>query len=622
MKMEKKLGALGVFSIGAGAMISSGIFVLPAIAYQNAGSGILIAYFLAGILMLPALFSKLELVTAIPKAGGTYFYIERILGTPYGTIAGFSNWFSISLKGAFALIGIGIFATLIGPELSVWHIKSIAIGACIFFTLLNLFSVKTSGNVQIVLVGFLILIMSGYIIYGYRYMDFSHFQGMTHFEWDKILSTTGMVFISYGGITKIASVAEEIKDVQKNLVKGMISAFVVVQILYLLTIFVLIGVMPKGELQHSLTPISDSAAIFSGLTGLIIMSIAAMIAYITTANAGILSASREPMAMSRDSILPPFFSKISLKRKTPYWSILFTGLFMILVITVLDIKNLAKVASLFMIFLFAMVNFALIVIRVSKIANYKPSFKAPLFPVLQIIGILAYILLIIEMGAFIILFASLFVLAALAWYFLYVKKRVTRKSALVHTVQKLLTKDLVDDTLELEEELLDILIERNEIIEDRFDKLIRKAVILDLEHSITKEELFSLLSIEVEKKLDIPANEVLNKLQEREEISSTLLYSGIAMPHAIPHIIIAGSHKFDVFIVRNKQGILWNDKNEMVYTVFCLIGTKDERHFHLKSLMAIAQIIQNENFNKEWMKARDVTDLRTILLLANRKREQ
>ncbi len=621
MKMEKKLGALGVFSIGAGAMISSGIFVLPAIAYQNAGSGILIAYFLAGILMLPALFSKLELVTAIPKAGGTYFYIERILGTPYGTIAGFANWFSISLKGAFALIGIGIFATLIGPELSVWHIKSIAIGACIFFTLLNLLSVKTSGNVQIVLVGFLILIMSGYIIYGYRYVDFSHFQGMTHFEWDKILSTTGLVFISYGGITKIASVAEEIKDVRKNLVKGMISAFVVVQILYLLTIFVLIGVMPKGELQHSLTLISDSAAIFSGLTGLIIMSIAAMVAYITTANAGILSASREPMAMSRDSILPPFFSKISLKRKTPYWPILFTGLFMILVITVLDIKNLAKVASLFMIFLFAMVNFALIVIRVSKIANYKPSFKAPLFPVLQIIGILAYILLIIEMGAFIILFASLFVLAALAWYFLYVKKRVTRKSALVHTVQKLLTKDLTDDTLELEEELLDILIERNEIIEDRFDKLIRKAVILDLEHSITKEELFSLLSIEVEKKLDIPAKEVLKKLQEREEISSTLLYSGIAMPHAIPHIIIAGSHKFDVFIVRNKQGILWNDKNEMVYTAFCLISTKDERHFHLKSLMAIAQIIQNENFNKEWMKARDVTDLRTILLLANRKRE-
>ncbi len=118
MALKKDLGLAGVFCIATGAMISSGLFVLPGIAFAKAGPAMILAYLLAGVLVVPAMFSKAELATAMPKAGGSYFYIERSMGALPGTMAGLANWFSLALKSAFALVGIGAFASLIRPETS------------------------------------------------------------------------------------------------------------------------------------------------------------------------------------------------------------------------------------------------------------------------------------------------------------------------------------------------------------------------------------------------------------------------------------------------------------------------------------------------------------------------
>ncbi|RKX83730.1 MAG: hypothetical protein DRP57_07380, partial [Spirochaetes bacterium] len=112
---RKSLGLLEVFAIASGAMISSGIFVLPSVVFSIAGPGIILSYFLAGLMVIPGLLSKAELATAMPKSGGTYFFAERSLGPAVGTFVGLANWFSISLKSAFALIGIGVFLKLIYP---------------------------------------------------------------------------------------------------------------------------------------------------------------------------------------------------------------------------------------------------------------------------------------------------------------------------------------------------------------------------------------------------------------------------------------------------------------------------------------------------------------------------
>jgi len=625
MKLKKELNSVEVFSLAAGSMISSGLFVLPAVAYGVAGPGIIISYFIAGLLVMPALSSQLELATAIPKAGGTYFFSERILGTSAGVVNGAANWFSISLKSALALVGIGAFASLIFPEITEMQIKLVASGGCVLFTLLNIFSIKMSGRVQVVMVFFLLSILAGIVLVGYRVMDFKPYRGISEVSWESVLVAAGMIFISYGGLTKIASVAEEVKDPKKVLVRSTFSAFIVVQLLYLLVIFVMIGVLPPAGISGSLTPISDAARLFSdnpmwGRGFQIVTALGAILAFITTANAGIMTASRVPLSMSRDQLIPEFFSRVGGKRKTPVYSILFTSLFMLLAIFAFNIEKLAKVASLFMLGLFMMVNVALIVIRYSRMANYKPSFRSPLFPFIQIAGIICYLFLIFSMGTFTITAAVIFTVLALLWYFLYSRKRAERKSAFLNMVEEVTAPEFKTDEKELEAELLDILIERDEIVLDRFDRIIRASPVIDIDRPMTRSEIFSEIAGVVAGRWGIKKEDVEKKLNVREEEASTLVYPGVAVPHAIPHVVVEGEHLFDIILVRNRAGIEWNGKGDKVRTVFALIGSKDERNFHLRALMYIAQILQDPDFHREWSGARGEKELRSVILLTRRRR--
>ncbi|PSP50367.1 amino acid transporter, partial [Halobacteriales archaeon QH_7_69_31] len=76
-ELERDLGLWSVMAISVGAMVGSGIFILPALAMKMAGPAVVLAYLLAGVLVLPAALSKSEMATAMPEAGGTYIYIER-----------------------------------------------------------------------------------------------------------------------------------------------------------------------------------------------------------------------------------------------------------------------------------------------------------------------------------------------------------------------------------------------------------------------------------------------------------------------------------------------------------------------------------------------------------------
>lgn len=629
MELKKSLGGLEVFSIAAGSMISSGLFILPAIVYTSAGSYMIIAYFLAGILVLPALFSKLELSTALPRAGGDYFFSERILGSAAGEITGFAAWFSLSMKSAFALIGIGVFATIIMPGISEFQVKAIAAGACIFFGITNLLSVKLSGRLQIVMVGGLFFILILFILTGYTQIEFGHFFDSSHnVSVSTIITATGMVFISYGGLTKVSSIAEEVHDLSRNLVFGTVAAFIAVQTAYIFVLFIVIGVTPPEVLKHTLTPISEAGVYIFPSTPLSkllvgLTSFAGMLAFVTTANAGIMAASRSPMAMGRDGLVPEFMSTVSKRRKTPYVSVILTTLFMLAVIIVLPIEKLVKVASLFKLLLFAMVNISVIIIRTSKLSNYKPTFRTPLYPLPQIIGTGAYLFLITQMGMFTQLLALFFVILSLIWYFIYAKRKVMRKSALLYMIEGLATPDFIgeDENSDLEDELLDILIERDDIIEDRFDSVIRNAPVIDYDRTVSRDEMFDEVSKLIEEKTGINREKLRIKFNAREEETSTLIYPGVALPHAIPHVIVEGEAIFEMVIVRNKYGIVWDKTGEIVYTAFCLIGSRDERNFHLKALAAIAQILMNPKFEHEWHKAKNAKEMRTALLLAKRRRE-
>ncbi|MCD4796041.1 MAG: amino acid permease [Candidatus Cloacimonetes bacterium] len=619
IKLKRELGLLDVFCIASGAMISSGLFILPGLAYFKSGPAIVVAYLLAGILVLPSMLSKAELATAMPKSGGAYFFINRSMGAGFGTLAGISAWFSLAFKSAFALVGIGAFASLIFPDVSIFQIKLIAAVFCILFTIINLIGTKHTGRLQIIMVLVLLAILVLYVFRGIPKVDNHNFDVFMKGNLKTLFMTAGMIFISYGGLTKVASVAEEVKNPSRNLPLGMISSFCIVTLFYVLVVFVTVGVLGDGLLlpgskQYTLTPISDGAGVIMGSTGIIILSLAALLSFFSTANAGILAASRNPLAMSKDQLLPSFFGKIGKKHNTPHNSIIFTSLFMVAVIF-LPIETLIKTASTMKILLFMFVNISVIIMRESGIQNYRPKFKTPFYPWGQIFAVVAYIFLIVEMGTGPLLITGVFIFLGILWYWFYGRIRSNKESALLHIVQKVKAKEL--PTTFLEKELKEIIRERDSIQKDRFDSLIENSVVLDIEKSVTKEDLFDIISEKVSTSINKNNKYFFNKLVEREMESSTVLTENLA----IPHIIIEGEKKFNILLARCKEGIYFSEDAPNIQIVFVIYGTKDERNFHLQALAAIAQIVQDSNFEKKWLAAKNEEALRDIVLLGERRRK-
>ncbi len=613
--LKKQMGFLSVFSIASGAMISSGLFILPGIVYDLAGPAVVISYLIAGLLMIPTVFTKAELTTAMPKSGGTYFFAERSLGTFAGVLSGFANWFSISLKSAFALIGMGAFLKIFYPDITYHNIQFIAVGLTIFFMILNILSVKSVSQMQIFLVIFLLISLFLYCIVGYRFVVPSYYKPFFPKAWQSIFTATGMVFISFGGITKIASVGEEIKNPGRNVPWGMISALIVVGFLYVVVVDITVGLVPSSTLKNSLLPLVDGAKIFWGTLGIIVITIAGMIAFITTANAGILSASRVPLAMSRDGITPGAFQLLN-RKSLPYISIFFTSGFMMIAILLLDLKSLVKLASTLMLLLFLTVNLSLIMMRESKIPGYRPKFKAPLYPWIQIFAIGFYGFLIIQMGRSILFEIGIFIFVCFLWYLFYVREKVERKSALMYIIDRIISpdKELVKGSLE--EELKDIIWVRDEITQDRFDTLIKDAKFLDIQDEMTRDDFFRLASKEIAPSIKMSEESVYEALQKREMDTSTVIHPGLA----IPHIITPGEGIFTILVARAKNGISFSPEKPPVKAIFLLAGSRDERNFYLRALMAIAQIAQDKKFDQEWDESPSSEDLRNLILFSSRKR--
>jgi amino acid transporter/mannitol/fructose-specific phosphotransferase system IIA component (Ntr-type) len=619
-KLRRQLGSLDVFAVAAGAMISSGLFVLPAIAFTKAGPAVILSYLFASILIIPSVLSKAELTTAMPRAGGTYFFVERSLGPILGLFSGLAGWFSLALKSAFAVVGIAVLVEVVlqmvfPTQLEPWHLKAITIVCCLCFTALNIVSVKHTGRFQVLLVGILLVILTFFVFFGSGAVEAVRYKGFLEKGWLAVFATAGLVFVSFGGLTKVASIAEEVKNPGRNLPLGMLLAWFVVTLFYIGVIIITIGVVAGEELGGSLMPISLAASKFMGLSGFALLSVAAIAAFVTTANGGILAASRSPMAMSRDHLLPPLLARVNKRFKTPHVSILLTGGFMIMAIVLLDIESLVKTASTLMIILFILVNASVIIMRESRIQSYRPKFKSPLYPYIHIFAIIAYGALIIDMGKVPLLITAGFVGLSVAWFWFYVSRRVSRASAVMHVVERVTDREL--KTVTLENELRDILIERDDIIEDRFDRLIRECEILDVQGRHSAEKIFRQVYTILAEKLGTDEFVLFEKFLHREVEGGTVVQPGFA----IPHIIVEGENKFDILLIRARDGIDFSHAPDPVRIMFILAGSKDERNYHLRALMAIAQISQEKQFEQRWLAARDTETLRNLILLSTRKRD-
>ena len=247
--LERDLGLGAVFAISVGAMIGSGIFILPALALKIAGPAVIVAYLLAGLLVVPAALSKSEMATAMPEAGGTYLYIERGMGPLLGTVAGVGTWFSLSFKSALALVG-GVPYLVLLFDLPV---KPVALGLAAFLVVVNLLGAKQTGRLQTVIVSIMLVALGWFVAGSAGKVQQANYQDFFLGGWAGLLAATGLVFVSYAGVTKVASVAEEVEDPGRNIPLGILGSLGFTTLLYVGIVAVMVGVTEAGSVAGAVT---------------------------------------------------------------------------------------------------------------------------------------------------------------------------------------------------------------------------------------------------------------------------------------------------------------------------------------------------------------------------------
>lgn len=452
-ELERDLGLFSVLAISIGAMIGSGIFILPALALEIAGPAVILAYLLAGFLVVPAALSKSEMATAMPEAGGTYIYIERGMGPLLGTVAGVGTWFSLSFKSALALVG-GVPYLLLLLDLP---LKPVALTLAGVLILINIFGAKQTGRLQLAIVMVMLAALAWFAVGSAPNVQEANYSGFFDRGASGLFAATGLVFVSYAGVTKVASVAEEVKEPDRNLPLGILGSLVFTTVLYVAIVSVVVGVVDAQQVTGSLTPIAVAAEATLGQFGVITIILAAILALISTANAGILSSSRYPFAMSRDQLAPPIFSTVSEQFDTPVAAITLTGAVLLVLIAFVPVLEIAKLASAFQILVFVLINISLLAFREGS-TTYEPSFTSPLYPWMQVFGATTGILLLTQMGLTAIVGAIGIVVGSVVWYLVYVKPRVHREGAATDAIRREVGRNAISDIKTKDDDTKEILV--------------------------------------------------------------------------------------------------------------------------------------------------------------------
>ena len=386
----------GAIAVSIGGMLS-GIFVLPGLAVGITGSSVWLAFLVAALCILPAVLSKSELATAMPKSGGTYVYIERAFGPLFGTIAGIGLWLSLLLKSAFSLVGLSFYLYVL-VEVDESFTKYIALLALLLIVVLNVFGVKKVEKTQLIIVSVSVLSLIAVVFLGVNTFDAALMAPAFSSGGSGFIAGVAFLYISYAGVTKIAAVAGEIKNPEKNLPRTMIVSLVLITSVYVFVALVLVGNVEAGVLSTDIKPIHT---LFLSVGGKYFGYFAAVVGVVTLmsmANSGVLASSRFPFAMAKDKMMPQFLGVVNSRFMTPVLAIITTSLLIGFAILFLDVIKIAKLASAFKVLMFIFNELSVIVLRETNAQWYKPSFKSPFYPYVQLFGIISGVVLLSFLG--------------------------------------------------------------------------------------------------------------------------------------------------------------------------------------------------------------------------------
>jgi amino acid transporter/mannitol/fructose-specific phosphotransferase system IIA component (Ntr-type) len=619
--LKKTLTLFDVYVISTGAMFSSGFFLLPGLAAAQTGPSVILAYFVAGVLILPAMLSQAELATAMPKAGGSYYFIDRAMGPLMGTIGGIGTWLSLVFKTAFALIGMGAYLAIY-VELP---IKPLAIGLTVAFTALNIVGAKESSGIQRILVTILLGVLTYFIAQGLFFVVdskgatavLSEFDPFFTDGIDGFLATVGLVFVSYAGLTKVASVAEEVQDPDRAIPLGMFLSVVTATFVYCVGVFVMVAVLDPVAFRDDMTPVATAAdAFFSWLPagiGVGLAVAAAIAAFASTGNAGMMSASRYPLAMARDKLMPDTLTDLG-RFATPTKAIVATAVLMIVTILFADVATVAKLGSAFQLIIFALINLCVIVMRESNLEYYHPGFRSPLYPWVQIAGLFVPIFLIAEMGWLPAILSVAVILLSIAWYYGYARSRTDRYGAVHHVFERL--GRVRDDSVD--RELRTIMGEKGLQEEDLYEEVITMSKVIDYDQPTTFAEIVHAVCAEIAEVSEIDPDELADGFLAESSAGLMPLGHGVAAPNMRHHDVSNAM----MVLVRSMIGVEVDlsksyghlELDQPVHAFIFLVSPDDQLGPHLRSVAQIATSVDAPDFVEKWLECEKPTEMRRLLL--------
>jgi basic amino acid/polyamine antiporter, APA family len=628
--LEKPLGLRDVYAISTGAMFASGFFLLPGVAAADAGPAVIVAYAIASLIMVPTALAIAELSTTMPRAGGPFYFIDRSFGPATGTIGGIGVWFVLVLKSAFALVGMGAY---LGLVLQV-PIEPVAIAMTAVFAVLNIGGAKQGANLQQVLVLALVVLVTLYLLAGFWAIGKEGFAAnyqrqltpLVPFGAVSVLSTIAMVFVSFAGLSKVASVAEEVDRPERNIPLGIGAGLLTVAVIYVAGVYVMVATLPPSELHNDLTPVATSASSFvtwlpAWIVTLLIVA-AAIAAFASTGNAGLLAASRIPLAMARDGLAWAGFDHLG-RYGTPTRSIIATAVAMVMIIVLFDVESLAKLASSFLLFTFVLLNLAIIVMRESRIESYVPNFSVPLYPWTPLLGIITSVILIVVLGWFYAMFLLAMIALSLVWYFAFAARHVDRRGAIYNVFARLAKRKYEP----LEEELWNIMQEHAGKDEAVFEALVAESIVLDFDAPTDFDHIVDRVAERLADEVSIGKSELAEAFRQRggeggppvtgEAVLIDLCQAEDSRSRLVMVRVGRGSHRDDVEeIVGEPKRSSQRPTAPIVYAALFLVSPEGDKDDHRRLLAVLNARIDQPGFTQAWQQAKSEQALRASFLSA------
>lgn len=396
--LKRSLGAFELMMLGVGVIIGSGLFVITGVAAaEHAGPALILSFVLAGLACACAALCYGELASAIPASGSSYTFVYVGLGEVFGWFIGWCitleyvvamsaiavGW-SAYAANILDLLGLDLPAKLLTDPFSGGVINIPAIFIVSLMAALQLKGTKASARLNNILVFVKLAVILIFVILIAKSIDAENYEPFMPFGWSGVFSGAAVVFFAFLGFDAIANSAEEVKNPQKDMPRGIIGSLVIATTLYIIVTLMLTGAIKYTEYAGVAAPVAYALNEAGIRWGSALVSVGA-IAGLTTGVLVLLgSESRLVYSMARDGLMPSSFSKVS-DSGVPRRAVVCVWIVGGLIAGFVPIDSIAELCNIGTLWAFFMVSLTVMVLRKSQ-PELKRNFKTPLVPFIPVMS--------------------------------------------------------------------------------------------------------------------------------------------------------------------------------------------------------------------------------------------